>query len=73
MAKPGQFHAKCNYLQNRNVFTKNKFGNSNFDLCRTFSVNKHYFIMKDASDASRFKVPIIKWFLSLMLHPSTEK
>ena len=31
--------------------------NSNFDLCGTFLVNKHYCVVKDASDARGFKIP----------------
>ena len=60
------------FLRNLNISVKNKYGTSNFDLCRTFLVNKHYCVMNDVSDANGFKI-LTKIVLSLMLHLSTEK
>ena len=48
---------KLLFLQNRNTSVKNKYGNSAFNLCRTFLINKHYCVIKDASDVSGFKIP----------------
>ena len=46
------------FLQNRDTYVKNNCGISNFDLCRTFLVKKHYCAVKDdAQDASGFKIP----------------
>ena len=43
---------------------------SNFDFCTTFLANKHCCVVKDALDANGY---LLKWFLSLMLHPGIDK
>ena len=49
--------------------TKLTIRNSNFDFCGTFLVNKHFSVVKDASDASGHETRA----QMVLEHPSTDK